>query len=324
MTMPPREEATPGPVVDLSRDGAFHLPPSEDARRQTVAIGTIIAALLLHLIVVGALLYGWHPAAAPTARPIQVTLLREAPKPPLAPKPKPEAKKPAPKPVAKPKPAPKPKPKPKPQPVMMKPRESGPDQKTEAAKDDQPKKTELPKALPIVPKVEPAPKPPNPMPQPPAPKPKSPRVVAKAAARGHGVVVPIDRLPPALRPQRAAAPAIRNLVLRLPSHGGGNGTRDLAGDPYLNAVKTRLERNRIYPPADDFAGALARQAIFGVLISPSGTLVNIKLLAGTGIPKLDEAAREMITNSAPFPHLPADFPQVRTPITVLIPIYPAR
>ncbi|HEY5210969.1 MAG TPA: TonB family protein, partial [Stellaceae bacterium] len=240
---------------------------------------------------------------------------------PPKPKPKPEPPKPQPAPPKPPPAAEKPPPPPPPPPpAPMKPRESGPDEKTEAAKSDQPK-TELPKELPVQPKAEVIPPPPEPLPPPPEPKPAPPRTPRKSAL-GRGVIVPVEPLPEALRPQRPSAPAIRNLVLRLPSPGSGSGTRDLAGDAYLNRLKNLLERNRLYPPAEAFADATSRQAVYGVVIAPAGTIVNIKLLSTTGSDKLDEAAREMITNSSPFPPVPPDYPQIRTYLTVVIPIYP--
>jgi TonB family protein len=247
----------------------------------------------------------------------------EPPKPEPPKPPEPEKPKPPPEP-AKPKPKPaEQKPPPPPQQPEMKPRESGPDEKTEAAKSDRPK-SELPKALPVAPEAPPpADKPPE-EPEPPAPKPTPPKAKAKESARGHGVMVPLAMLPPALQPQRPAAPPIRNLVLRLPGPGGGTGDRDRTGDAYLNRLKERLERNRIYPPAQDFAGASSRGAILSVVIEPSGAIVTVTLLSSTGSSKLDETAREMITNSEPFPHLPPDYPQIRTVLTVFLPVYPAR
>jgi outer membrane biosynthesis protein TonB len=307
----PIEQRVPPPVVDPDIDGVFHLPPSRDAKRQAVPIGTILAALLLHLFLLALLLAEWRTAALPPARALQVELVPELPKPKTAPpKPKPRPEPPKPKPVAQ-----------ATQPVETKPRESGSDAKTEAAKHDKPNPAPPP-PLPVQPKAAEVPPPPTPLPQPPEPKPTSPRV--KAAAIGKGVPVPREELPPALRPERPVAPPMRNLVLRLPSPGSGNAERDFVGDPYLNRLMQLLQRNRIYPLADQFAGALSRYAIYGVVIEPSGAIVNIKLIQPTGVSMLDEAGREMITNSSPFPHLPADYPQIRTYLTVVIPIYPAR
>jgi TonB family protein len=326
-TVPPADEVVPAPAIDPSLHGAFHALESEDARRRQVTVGTIIAALAIHLVLVALLLVNWYPSTAPPIRPIKVTLLRQLPKPLPRPKPKPQPKLEQPKPHPQPvKPPPKPaeaKPKPPPRPVTMSPRESGPDLRTEAMKNGQPK-TALPRALPVAPKAEPVPPPKELLPQPPAPKPIPPKAVAKEAGRGKVVAVPFDRLPPALAPQRAARPPIRNLVLRLPSQGGGTGTRDLAGDPYLNRLMAILERNRVYPPAEDFVGALARQAIFTMLVNPSGNVTNVALLASTGVERLDEAAREMITDSIPFPRLPPDYPPIPVPITIFIPIFPHK
>jgi colicin import membrane protein len=323
------QDRVPPPAVDLSIDGVFHLPPSKDTKRETLAIATIVAALLLHVLVVVLLLAEWRTASRPSVRPMQVTLLREAPKPPPVttpeppkPKPKPAPPKPQPKPEPeKPKPeAVKPKPPEPPKPPELKPRESGPDQKTEAAKSERPK-PDLPKALPVQPEAKPIEPPPEPLPLPPEPKPTPPRAKPKDTAAGRGAMVPLEALPQALQPRRQTTPPIRNLVLRLPGRGGGAGERDFIGDAYLNRLKDLLERHRIYPPADAFVGTERPQAVFGVVIEPSGAIVTITLLATTGVPKLDETAREMITDSEPFPHLPPDYPQIRTVITVYLPVF---
>jgi TonB family protein len=329
------DNQVPPPVVDLAIDGVWHLPPSKDTTRETVAITTIIAALLLHALVLALLLSEWRSVSRPAVPPLQVTLRREAPKPPPPPVKKPEPPKPK---VEPPKPAPKPEPeKPKPKPVEekpkppppppkppeMKPRESGPDQKTEAVKSEKPTE-ELPKAMPVQPKAEEIKPPPEPLPVVPEPKPTPPRAKTKESASGRGQVVPLDALPPALQVQRQTAPPIRNLVLRLPGPGGGTGERDFVGDAYLNRLKDLLEQNRIYPPADAFSGTEKPTAVFAVQIEPSGAIVTIKLLLSTGVPKLDEIARQMITNSEPFPHLPPDYPQIRTVITVFLPLFATR
>ncbi len=205
----------------------------------------------------------------------------------------------------------------------MKPRESGADQKTEAAKSEKPKEA-LPKPMPIQPKAEELPPPPEPMPLPPEPKPTPPRARTKEAALGKGKAAPLEALPPALQPQRQTRQPVRNLVLRLPGPGGGTGDRDYAGDAYLNRLKElartqpRLSAGRSVHRHREIDGGVRRADRTG------GQLVTITLLATTGVPKLDEGAREMITNSEPFPHLPSDYPQMRTVITVFLPMFPAR
>ncbi len=118
--LPPGDERLPPPVVDLTIDGIWHLPPSADARRETIAITTFIAALLLHLLVIGLLLSEWRTVSHPGMRPLQVMLRQELPKPPAPPAvkkpepPKPKAEQPKPKPPEPEKPKPKVEEKPKP------------------------------------------------------------------------------------------------------------------------------------------------------------------------------------------------------------------
>ncbi len=126
---------------------------------------------------------------------------------------------------------------------------------------------------------------------------------------------------PAPAQPRAEAPAEKFLAIRLPQK-GGTADRDLAGDPYLNRMMQMIERNRIYPPAADFIGSASRLTIYSVVLEPSGAMNAITLLNSSGTPRLDEAARLMITSSAPFPPLPPDYPQIRTRIVIEIPIYP--
>ena len=332
-TLPP-DERLPSPVVDLSIDGVFHLPPSKDARRETIAVTTFIAALLLHLLVLAVLLYEWRAVSRPSARPLQVTLIREAPKPqppvekkpeppkPEPPKPKAEQPKPPPPPPKaeeKPKPPPEP-----PKPVEMKPRESGADQKTEAAKSDQPPKAALPKEMPVQPKAEEVKPPPEPVIAVPEPKPTPPRAKIKENAAGRGMMLPLPTPLPSPEQRRQTAPPIRNLVIRLPGPGGGSAEHDSVGDAYLNRLRDLLERNRVYPPAAAFAGVDRRVTAYSVLIEPSGRIVNVTPLVATEVPVIDEAARQTIESIEPFPHLPPDYPQIRTLITIYLPMFPRR
>lgn len=327
----PPDQRLPSPVVDLAIDGVFHLPPSKDARRETITITTFVAALLLHLLVLAALLYEWRAVARPSARPIQVTLLREAPKPPPPqvekkpepPKPKAEEKPKPPPPPPKAEEKPKPPPEP-PKPAEMKPRESGADDKTEAAKSNEPPKEALPKELPVQPKAEEVKPPPEPVVAVPEPKPTPPRARIKENAAGRGMMVPLPLPLPAPDQHRQTAPPIRNLVVRLPGPGGGSAEHDSTGDAYLNHLRDLLERNRIYPPAAAFAGLDRRMTAYAVLIEPSGSIVNITRYEGTDVPVIDESARQMIANLDPFPHLPPDYPQIRTLITIFLPMFPRR
>jgi len=122
-------------------------------------------------------------------------------------------------------------------------------------------------------------------------------------------------------PQLDRQPSIKDYVIHLPQP-GGNADRDLAGDPYLNRMMQMIERNRVYPAASEFEGPGSRMVVYSVVLEPTGAINLITMLASSGLPRLDEAARQMITSSAPFPPLPPDFPQIRTRIVVEIPIYP--
>ncbi len=327
MTIVPTEPEMPaGPSVDPIADGAFNLPPSERARRSAVAIGMIAAALLLHFGVMTALFVNWRGLISPEARPMQVRLVpapprQEAapPKPPAPPKQ--EAEKP--KPPEPPKPEPeKPKPpEPPKQEAEVKPRESGPDEKTEAAKKDKPENN-LPIEVPVQTEAVKQPPPPKPPPPVEAPKPTPPKALAKESAIGKGEMKPVEALPPALQPQREAAPPMRNLEIRLPSPGGGSGDADLAGDPYLNKMRGLLEQHRVYPPDEAFVGAPSRTAIYSLVIEPTGQLVAVTQLSSTGVPRLDEVGLQMIYGTSPFPPLPPDYPQIRTKIVVYIPVFP--
>jgi colicin import membrane protein len=298
------------------------LPMEPPARRRglDIGIGTVLAALLLHALLVAALVIDWQAAPTPEARPIAVRLVEEPPPPPPPPTPPPKPEPPKPEPP-KPPPPPPPPPEPPKPPPEIKPRESGADEKTEAEKKDKPEANlpaSLPKPIEIPPpEIKPEPTPPEPTP---APKPTPPRSTARATASGKGEVKPVERLP--ALPKPTVSPPMRSLTVRLPSPGGGTGERDLAGDAYLNRLLRVLESHRVYPPAAEFAGASARTVMFEVVIEPTGQLSTITNIGSTGSPRLDEAARMMITNSAPFPPLPSDYPQIRTPITIIVPIYP--
>ncbi|MGH6976944.1 MAG: cell envelope integrity protein TolA [Stellaceae bacterium] len=119
---------------------------------------------------------------------------------------------------------------------------------------------------------------------------------------------------------KPATEGIRVLELHLPTRGDAD--RNRAGDPYLNAIMQRIESNRVYPPASAFYGVPQRTVVYSVGVNPGGTVSTITLLDSSGQSLIDEAARQMIAASAPFPHLPAELPQVRTSIVIFIPVYP--
>lgn len=228
--------------------------PAARERRGMLPPWALIAAAVLHLLPVLIGLWHWPMASAPRPAVFKVTLVRMPPKPA----------------VVQPPPA-----------TAPKPRESGPDQSTEAKQTAKP---------------EPA-----------------------APPRARAEPVPESRHAAAVTP-KPAIEGMRVLELHLPPRGTGN--RNQAGDPYLNALMERIESNRIYPPASAFYGAVQRVVVFSVGVNPSGTVSTITLLAPSGQSLIDEAGRQMIAASAPFPHLPADLPQIRTSILIYIPVFP--
>lgn len=229
--------------------------PVAHERRGWLPPWALVAAALLHILPV--LIWLWHWPVASVAPPpaFKVTLVRAPPKP-----------TPPPPPAATPK-----------------PRESGPDQNTEAKKTVKPEPAPPPRA-----RTEPVP----------------------------------DSARAAVANPKPATEGLRVLELHLPKRGDAD--RNRAGDPYLNAIMQRIEGNRVYPPASAFYGAPERTVVYSVGVNPEGTVSTITLLASSGQSLIDEAARQMIAASAPFPHLPTELPQVRTSIVIFIPIYPSR
>lgn len=229
--------------------------PVAHERRGWLPPWALVAAALLHILPV--LIWLWHWPVASVAPPpaFKVTLVRALPKP-----------TPPPPPAATPK-----------------PRESGPDQNTEAKKTVKPEPAPPPRA-----RTEPVP----------------------------------DSARAAVANPKPATEGLRVLELHLPKRGDAD--RNRAGDPYLNAIMQRIEGNRVYPPASAFYGAPERTVVYSVGVNPEGTVSTITLLASSGQSLIDEAARQMIAASAPFPHLPTELPQVRTSIVIFIPIYPSR
>lgn len=228
--------------------------PIAHERRGWLPPWALIAAALLHMLPVLIWLWHWPMASVSPPPAFKVTLVRAPPKPASVP----------------------------PSAATPKPRESGPDQTTEAKKTAKP---------------EPTPPPPRARTE---PTPDSAHAAAAAP--------------------KPATEGLRVLELHLPTRGDAD--RNRAGDPYLNAIMQRIESNRIYPPASAFYGVPERTVVYSVGVNPGGTVSTITLLASSGQSLIDEAARQMIAASAPFPHLPGELPQVRTSIVIFIPVYP--
>lgn len=244
----------------------------------------MIAAALAHAAVIAALLVGWPFVLAPPApeKPPITVALVMEP----APRPAP--------PQATPTPTPTPTQQPMPE------LHSGPDQKTTTLAHAD---TEGPDAAP-------------------QPQPK-PEPEQKAEAVALPQPKPTEQAEPTRKTKEAARdtapePAKRvavNLAL---------GDKEQEGDPYLNALNLLIERHRFYPP--DAVGSLglhlAGTAVYRVAVAPSGALEGLALERSSGSPTLDETARSMIEQSAPFPPLPSYYPRGGVVITSTIPVFP--
>jgi protein TonB len=197
-----------------------------------------------------------------------------------------------------PPPAPQPKPAPTP-PQHFYDLRSGPDQETTAPPSGETKGAEAaPKPEPPPPTQAEAPEPAQPKPPHPSP-PASPK--PKEAAR--------ETAP---KPEKHVAANIRP------------GEKERSGDPYLNAISARLEQHRSYPASavGPYGLRLEGVAVYEVGILPTGALAGMRLARSSGSPVLDETARQMIVQSAPFPPLPNNYPRNGVVITWTVPVYP--
>jgi TonB family protein len=96
------------------------------------------------------------------------------------------------------------------------------------------------------------------------------------------------------------------------------------GDPYLNRLWTLIEQHRTYP-----AGAvgslglnLEGTVVYVIALSPAGAIQGMRLERSSGAPVLDETARRMIEQAAPFPPLPNYFPRNGVTLSVTIHLFP--
>lgn len=289
------DEAGDGARVTILLESTGPRLPALSARER-LAYWALAAALLLHAVIAVVCLVDWAALlnlALSQAEPpdaIPVTLVYEPPPPPpvVQPQPQPQVQQQSP----------------------ITPRMSGEDEKTEAKQEDTPQP-----ALP-----QPKSPPPQPAQQQKKPTPTRPgnkepaNVTAETSAAREAAAQPETR--------KDVQPGPLFHSIRLPGRRGGTGERDTAGDAYLNRMKEMVERHRIYPPASAFLDGQERVAVLSILVDPSGELVQITTLASSGSSIADEAAGNMIRSSAPFPPIPANYPHIRTLITVEMPIYP--
>jgi len=267
-------------------DLANHREAAGDGRTGAPRRWTLIATLLGHAIVLALFVVDWRWQPPPEPEAIEVRLVMLPP----------------------PKPAPPPAP-----PRPIEPRQSGPQEQTTApppAEVEAPKITTPPAEAPPVPET-----PPAPVLAPPAPAERPvPVPAARAKPRKEAV-------PSVVRKEAPVAMAPHVVSLSPPGRAPAEIAR--SGDRYLNTLRDLIERKRSYPPPEAFRSPSGAVAAYQIVVDRSGRLMGVTILQSTGVSKLDEVAGLMIRDAAPFPPLPADYPDLRALITVEIPIYPA-
>jgi protein TonB len=279
----------PAPMLLLAADADLHDASGTAPFWRRDDWPAIVAALLLHVIVIAAFLVDWRlPPAATPPENIPVTIVFAPPPASVAP------------------PAPSPK-----SPLFE--RESGKDERTTAppsAEVTDPEPTRAPAAA--APAEQ---KPPLPQAAPSASseKPAPPVPDAKAKTRDA-----MARLDPRKEADRARAPhPAPELLHREP------GDREQTGDPYLNRARDLLERHRTYPNVLGRYGVpVEGTSVYDVLLDRKGRLRGIKLVTSSGAAALDDAAAAMIRETAPFPPLPADYPGEAVLVTFTIHLFP--
>lgn len=268
----------------------------EPSRRQPLPWFAIVAAALLHALVLISLVIDWsHPPRAPTEPHIVPVKVVFAPPPP---------------PPAATAPMPPPPPKP------FGYREAGADQRTTAPPSAQEPAPE-PAATPP-----PAPDQAKPEPQPPAPPPEKPAPQALAREQESAKPTPHKQVA-RLEPQQKEAPKPRAPHLdTLKRLNVEPGERFETGDPYLNRLQALIERHRTYPRViGPFGLPVEGTAVYDLALDRSGKIISLTLEHSSGVAGIDRAVGDMIRNSLPFPPLPPDYPD-GVGIVVAIRLFP--
>jgi periplasmic protein TonB len=262
----------------------------------------LLAATLLHLLVLVWLFITWSHPPTPRQEPevIPVQVVFAAPPPPPPP-PQPAQAQPPP-------PAP---------PAPLSYRESGPDQRTTApppAETLAPEAATPPPPAPERPKAEKtAPEPPPEKPDAPAEKSAAPESAKPKPPKDVAHLEPPKKEAETPRAQRLA-PTHQLKVMP--------GERLETGDPFLNQLHDLIERHRVYPRVmGQFGLPVEGTAIYGMALDRSGRIIDLQLEHSSGAAGIDRAVADMIRNSAPFPPLPANYP-TEIGITVTIRLFP--
>lgn len=184
-------------------------------------------------------------------------------------------------------------------------RESGPGQQTTAA----------PRAPEASPETETPP---------PATQPSEQQKPAEAAPVPDSIEPPPPEKPKV--PEQSHVEAKPKLALRAPEVAPPLdrivGDKDETGDPYLNALWARIERNRPQTtPVGSEGLHLDGISVFAMLLDHAGHMEDLELVTSSGSPLLDDEARQMIVAATPFPPAPSDYPD-RIPLKIKIHLFP--
>jgi periplasmic protein TonB len=132
---------------------------------------------------------------------------------------------------------------------------------------------------------------------------------------------PKPRTPPRAEPHKDQL-ALRAPMLMPPRENRALGEKDETGDPYLNMLWARIERNREQTTPIGPSGLhLEGITVYEVVLDHGGHLRSLYLVQSSGSPLLDDEARRMIIAATPFPPLPTAYPE-RTSIKVTIRLFP--
>jgi periplasmic protein TonB len=152
----------------------------------------------------------------------------------------------------------------------------------------------------------------------PPPAPEKPDASEAAAPQPKPRPAPSPPKPKEAMRETAPDPTRHGSVDRAP------GETEKTGDPYLNRILAMIEQHRAYPSGT--VGSLGLNlegtVVYLIALSANGAIEGMRLERSSGTSALDETARKMIEQAAPFPPLPNYFPRNGVTLSVTLPIYP--
>lgn len=125
-----------------------------------------------------------------------------------------------------------------------------------------------------------------------------------------------DDFTPEARKESRPAESSENVLSSVPSQGGISfNTYDWDFAPYMLAMKRAVERH-LYPPyAFTHMGLISGDNIIRFVVSPDGTISDLRILESNAHYSLDRASVRAIEAAAPFMPLPSNFPEDRLEVT---------